>query len=166
MAAPGDSRCQRPAPNLAGGIFSPLCHQLGFAGSFSPRLHNSAVTCAPLVLPRGRCPALTWSFPGRSPLEVIPQAPHGADPWICDGTAQETRAESHGSHPELAVAFESLLEHKVPTNPRLFMTRYSGIQPYKLWPKNPSCLRGILLQPELCRKRGFASTGSTTVARW
>lgn len=48
MAAQGDSRCHRPEPNLAGGIFLPP--PLSPARSFSPQLHNSAVTWVPLVL--------------------------------------------------------------------------------------------------------------------
>lgn len=67
MAAQGDSRCHRPEPNLAGGIFlPPLCHQLRVS------LHSCITQLSLGFL--WFCSAVTWSIPGRSPLEVVPQA--------------------------------------------------------------------------------------------
>lgn len=99
MAAQGDSRCQRPAPNLAGGIFSPLCHQLGFAGV---SLHN-CITQLSLVF--------LWFCLGDT-ARLSP----GASLEGKGGTRKQRR-KSPWPGDVLMSLILSLLEYRVPTNP-------------------------------------------------
>lgn len=121
MAALGDSLCQRPAPNLAGGIFFPS------VTSFAGVSLQSCITQLSLVFlwfclgdKPGTLPCSTWSFPGRSPVEVIPQAGNEGSAELIHGfvVIQRKKPEQKVTRARILMdLIPSLLEHRVPTNP-------------------------------------------------